>query len=257
MRGYLFCVILTTHKENKRKHRSSFASHARHFAEARCQSEVTIEARGITISASFLLRRHSLRGQALSDAAAHWILSMYYGSLYRSAQLLRTGEISHEQFRRELCRRFRRGLVSLALACGARGLDAEQLVDETINNLQLAIIRGAFVVVSDQATAKYLWRRLSGEAISRQRKRLRRGEQSLGDYEPLDAGAELTLRAAKVRKVLELLTADDRAILEERFLDNRTLSELARRRGCAISTASNRLARAQSAFREMAGDFFD
>lgn len=182
---------------------------------------------------------------------------MYYGSLYRSAQLLRTGELSHGEFRHELCRRFKRALISLTNACGVFGADAEDLVDETINNLLIATVRGSFVVVSDQATAKYLWRRVSGEVISRQRRQFRRREQNLGDHEPSDARAEMAVRAARVRKILDLLSEGQRTLLEERYLDNRTLSELARRHGCAISTVSNRLERAKLAFREVASGFLD
>lgn len=149
---------------------------------------------------------------------------------------------------------------SYVAAIAYRLLGREEDVDDTIQEVFLAAVRGVHAV-RDPAAVRAWLARVTVRA-ARQRLRKRRLRSFLGLDEPatydavIDRGASAEQRAlvARVYRVLDGLPSNQRIAWSLRYIEGEALESVAALTGCSLATAKRRIAAAALELEEVFAD---
>jgi len=145
-------------------------------------------------------------------------------------------------------------------AIAHRLLGREEDVDDTIQEVFVAAVRGVHAVRDPAAIRGWLAR--VTVRVARQRLRRRRARVFLGLDEPVvydsvidkSASAEQRALVARVYKILDGIPANERIAWSLRHIEGEPLESVASLAGCSLATAKRRIAAAAARLEEAFGD---
>lgn len=145
-------------------------------------------------------------------------------------------------------------------AIAHRLLGREEDVDDTIQEVFVAAVRGVHAVRDPAAIRGWLAR--VTVRVARQRLRRRRARVFLGLDEPVvydavvdkSASAEQRALLARVYKILDGIPANERIAWSLRHIEGEPLESVASLAGCSLATAKRRIAAAAARIEEAFGD---
>jgi RNA polymerase sigma-70 factor (ECF subfamily) len=145
-------------------------------------------------------------------------------------------------------------------AIAHRLLGREEDVDDTIQEVFVAAVRGVHAVRDPAAIRGWLAR--VTVRVARQRLRRRRARVFLGLDEPVvydsvidkSASAEQRALVSRVYKILDGIPANERIAWSLRHIEGEPLESVASLAGCSLATAKRRIAAAAARLEEAFGD---
>jgi len=145
-------------------------------------------------------------------------------------------------------------------AIAHRLLGRDEDVDDTIQEVFVAAVRGVHAVRDPAAIRGWLAR--VTVRVARQRLRKRRARVFLGLDEPViydsvvdkSASAEQRTLLARVYKILDTMPANERIAWSLRYIEGEPLESVASLAGCSLATAKRRIAAAAGKLEEALGD---
>lgn len=151
----------------------------------------------------------------------------------------RTGSFDAENLWSEVARRVRLlAAMSRLTRFGLESSDVDDIIQSVLTKLQT--IEGLKSVRDARSPQAYLLSALRNAAIDCSRRSRREVATDESDVRAVRINVELDLA---VREVLRALTPEERRLIELRFFEGRTLTEIAKSMGMSYSAAGTRLFR--------------